>query len=134
MKLNLRIITAKGDFLHEDVDSLTLRLTSGYRTILPEHAPLIGIADYAPMHVVKDGKMSYYALHGGLLNVKKEETLLIANGIEAAESIDLARAEAAKARALKRLALNAPRTDIKRAQLALSRALSRISAYNAWKS
>lgn len=124
--LKVEIITPKGLYASLDVESLTVKLSSGYRTILNGHIPLIGSLAYAPMHVVKDGKTEYFALHGGALNVKKDKVVIIANSIEAKADIDLKRAQDAKKRAEDRLNSKDPNIDVKRAQLALIRALTRI--------
>ena len=122
----LEIITPKGIYLSEEVDSLTIKMTSGYRTFLAGHMPLIGSLAYAPMHLVKAGKLENYAVHGGAINVTKEKTIVVCNAIESASEIDKERALAAKERAEKRLSEKDPNTDLKRAQLALQRSLIRL--------
>ena len=122
----LEIITPRGIYFNEEVDSLTIKLSSGYRTFLKGHIPLIGSLAYAPMHLVKNGKMEEYAVHGGAINVTKEKISVICNAIENKKDIDKARALAAKERAENRLKDKDPNLDIKRAQLALQRALIRL--------
>ncbi len=126
MSFKVEIITPKGLYASLDVDSLTLKLISGYRTILERHAPLIGSLDYASMHLVKDGKEHYYTLLGGAINIKDDKVVLLTNAIEAKDEIDVARALLAKERAEKRLSSTDPNLDVKRAELALKRALVRI--------
>ena len=122
----LEIITPKGIYFTEEVDSLTIKLTSGYRTFLAGHMPLIGSLAYAPMHLVKKGELENFAVHGGAINVTKEKVTVICNAIGNAKEIDEERALAAKERAEKRLAEKDPKIDIKRAQLALQRSLIRL--------
>lgn len=122
----LEIITPKGIYLSEEVDSLTIKMTSGYRTFLAGHMPLIGSLAYAPMHLVKAGELENYAVHGGAINVTKEKVIVVCNAIESASEIDKERALAAKERAEKRLSEKDPNTDLKRAQLALQRSLIRL--------
>ena len=126
MTFKLEIITPRGIYLTEDVSSLTIKLTSGYRTFLPGHYPLIGSLDYAPMHTIKNGEINYYAIHGGAINVTREKTVLICNAIEHAKDIDAVRAKYAHERAKNRLSKKDPNIDVKRAQLALARALARL--------
>jgi len=126
MSFKVSIITPRGLYQEVDVESLTIKLTSGYRTFLKGHMPLIGALDYAPMHYVQNGETKYFAVHGGAINVTKEKTTLIVNNIESEEDIDLARAKKAKERAENRLASKDENVDVKRAQLALYRAVSRI--------
>lgn len=128
MGLNVRIITPKGLYAQLDVDSLTIKLTSGYRTILKGHTPLIGALAISSMHVVIDGKENYYAVHGGAINVTNKGVTLIVNEIESKEEIDIERAKAARDRANERLNSNDSNIDIKRARIALQRALARLEA------
>ena len=128
MSFKLAIISPKGVYLEKDVESLTVKLTSGYRTILSHHASLIGALDYAPMHFVENGKTHYFALHGGAISIKDNKVSLIVNAVEAKDEIDISRAKDAKKRAEERLAKKDSdiNLDVKRAQLALARALARI--------
>ena len=126
MGFSLEIITPRGIYLTEEVESLTIKLTSGYRTFLAGHIPLIGSLAYAPMHLVKDGKIEEFAIHGGAINVTKEKVSVVCNAIESKDEIDEERALAAKERAEKRLKENDPNIDLKRAQLALQRSLIRL--------
>ncbi len=126
MGLLVRIITPKGLYAQLDVDSLTVKLTSGYRTILKGHTPLIGALEIAPMHLFIDGKTKYYAIHGGAINVTSSGVNLITNAIEAKDEIDIDRAKAAKERAEARLKSNDPNIDTKRAIIALKKSIARI--------
>ena len=126
MGFSLEIITPRGIYLSEEVDSLTIKMTTGYRTFLAGHMPLIGSLAYAPMHLLKDGKVENFAVHGGAINVTKEKVSVVCNAIERADEIDKDRALAAKERAEKRLAEKDPNIDLKRAQLALQRSLIRL--------
>lgn len=126
MGFSLEIITPRGIYSTLEVDSLTIKLTSGYRTLLAGHMPLIGSLAYAPMHVSKNGQVDYYAVHGGAIDVTKEKVVIICNAIEHAKDIDAARAQAAKERAENRLQNKDSNLDIKRAKLALERALARL--------
>ena len=131
MTFRLVIVSPRGSYLDEEVESLTVKLTTGYRTILAKHAPLIGALGYGPMHIVKNGKTIYYALHGGAINITNEQVTLMVNAIERKDEIDLERAKEAKKRAEDRLRnRHDPDVDVKRAQLALYRALSRIDTVN----
>lgn len=130
MSFPLKIVTPKGLYQEVEVDSLSVKLSSGYRTFLKGHVPLIGAVEYAPMHYVKNGKVESFALHGGAINVTKNGIILIVNGIEHKKDIDINRAEAARKRAEERLASKDPNIDMKRAEVALLRSLSRIKTYN----
>lgn len=131
MEFSLEIITPKGIYLSKKVSSLTIKLTSGYRTFLAGHAELIGSLDYAPMHTVSGGVTDVYAVHGGAINVSKDKITVICNAIEHSNEIDVDRAEEARKRAEERLNKKDPNMDLKRARLALARALARLKAADA---
>jgi len=126
MTFSLEIVTPRGIYLTGQVDSLTIKLTTGYRTILAGHMPLIGSLAYAPMHLVLNGKRQDYAIHGGAINITKEKVSVVCNAIERDSEIDKERALAAKERAEKRLKEKDSDIDLKRAQLALQRSLIRL--------
>ena len=130
MDFLLEIITPKGIYFSKKVNSLTIKLSSGYRTFLAGHIALIGSLDYGPMHIVRNNETTYYAVHGGAINVKKEKITIICNAIEKSSEIDIERAKKAKERAQKRLNEKNPDIDLKRAELALLRALARLEAAN----
>lgn len=125
----LEIVTPKGLYFSDNVESLTIKLTSGYRTFLKGHIPLIGALDYAPMHIKENGKTIYYAVHGGAINVQKDKIVVICNSIEKKEDINIDRAKEAKKRAEERLASKDSDIDFKRAKAALLRAIARIKTY-----
>lgn len=130
MSFTLAVVSPKGVYFEKDVESLTVKLTSGYRTILSHHAPLIGSLAYAPMHIVQNGKTDYFAIHGGAISIKDNKVTLIVNAIEHKKDIDVERARAAKKRAEDRLAhKNDINIDVKRAELALKRAITRINLF-----
>lgn len=130
MSFPLRIVTPRGLYFEGEVESLTIKLSSGYRTFLKGHIPLIGALEYAPMHYVRNGKSEFFAVHGGAINVEKDKITVITNAIEAKSDIDINRARAAKERAEERLKSTDPNIDMKRAKVALLRALARIKTYN----
>lgn len=127
MSFKLSIVTPKGLYEEIFVDSLNIKMTSGYRTFLRGHTPLVGSLDIGIMHVIKDGKTIYYALHKGAINVKKDEIVIITSAIEKSNEIDIDRAQKSLSRANERLNNNKDiNIDVKRAKLALQRALTRI--------
>ena len=86
----------------------------------------IAALDIGRVVVTKDGKPRHAACGGGFLSVEKGEVRLVATTFEYADEIDVARAEAAKARAEARIAAATEERDIKLARAKLSRALNRL--------
>ena len=66
------------------------------------------------------------AVFGGFLEEKDNQVNIVAPLAEMADTIDIARAQAAKKRAEDRLASKSKEIDVDRAKLALQRALTRL--------
>ena len=124
--LLLRVVTPDRQVVREDVEEIQVPGREGYLGILPGHAPLLS--------ELKPGEMSYrqgknvrrLAVSGGFLEVLPEQVTVLAESAERPEDIDIARAQAAKDRAEKRLKSPDPDVDINRATVALERALIRL--------
>ena len=95
--------------------------------ILPNHTAFVSELATGEVKVDLSGRARYFAITGGYLEVVDNKVLLLLEAAEAAEDIDVARAEQAKERAEHRLHSTDPAVDISRAQAALSRALNRLA-------
>ena len=129
MGLKIEILSKSGPYLEIEALSLTLNLEEvGQITVLPHHAPLIGVIDICECKIIGlDEKKHYFAISGGVLHVDKDKTLILANSIESIDDIDFERANNAKLRAEKRISSRSDNVDLKRAQASLSRALNRLN-------
>ncbi len=130
MSFKLKIVTPEKVYFEGEVDILNIKLNDGYVGILPHHMPLVSMVTPCAMSIRANGITTEYAIHGGVINVNEESTLLLANMIERKDEIDIERAKRAEERANKRLNSNDPNIDMKRARLALARALLRDEVYN----
>ena len=115
---HLQIVTPDGSFFDGEANSVVVRTTGGYVSIYPHHTDYIAALDI--------GEPRHAACGGGFLSVEKGEVRLVATTFEYADEIDVARAEAAKARAEARIAAATEERDIKLARAKLSRALNRL--------
>ncbi|HKV23558.1 MAG TPA: F0F1 ATP synthase subunit epsilon [Candidatus Acidoferrum sp.] len=126
--IELIIVTPEKQFLRESVVEAVLPGEEGSLGVLPGHAPLmtelgIGELTYRGAGTNPSGSL---AIIEGFAEVLGDRVTVLAETAERAAEIDLARAEAAKARAEKRLSANDPNIDWDRASIALQRALLRI--------
>jgi F-type H+-transporting ATPase subunit epsilon len=126
--IELVVVTPEKQLLRHTVVEVQLPGAQGYLGILPGHAPLmteLGIGELSYHH--PSGKESaHMAIIRGFAEVLPDRVTVLAETAELAAEIDLARAEAAKARAEKRLVSGDPNLDWDRASVALQRALIRI--------
>lgn len=122
----LTVLTEEKAVVEEVVQSMTAPGTEGYLGVLRNHAPLVTALKPGKL-TVKDleSREREYAVSGGFLEISHNTATLLADALEAAEEIDLPRAEAAAQRARDRLAKPGPEIDVARAEAALKRALNR---------
>lgn len=131
MPLSVEIVTAERVVRSEEgVDALIVPSIEGQLTILPRHAALMTMLEPGELIFRKGGAEEAFAVTGGFLEVKRDRVTVLADAAEAAEEIDIQRAEAARARAEARLrearARGTSEVDLARAQAALQRSLVRL--------
>ncbi len=98
--LDLTIATPSGVIYQAQVEQVTVTTQSGEITILPQHIPLVSHLTLGHVMVRKNGKESYFAIDGGILEVRDGHSVIVlANSSERAEDIDYARAEEAMRKA-----------------------------------
>lgn len=124
--MQVDIVTPDRKVYSEQAEHVTARTLEGEIGILPRHSPLVGILQPSIVRIVKDGQEKIAAVSGGFIEVGPEAVTILAETAEYPEDIDIDRAEAAKARAEKRLREQAEDLDRERAERALKRAVNRI--------
>lgn len=133
MPLRLAVVTAEREIsVREDVQRLIVPTTEGQITILPGHAALMASLDIGEMIAVVDGVQEPMVVHGGFIQVLRDEVTVLADAAEHVDEIDEARAEAARDRAQERIEGRVTlqeALDIARARSALIRAQVRIRVH-----
>jgi len=123
----LDIVTLKKIAFSEEIRSVNAPGTEGYFSILVNHTPFVSSLKAGIIKVTRpNGEISAFSTSGGFLMTDGRKVILLADAVERPEEIDVARAQAAKERAEKRLAEKTPDIDFDRARLALLRALNRL--------
>jgi F-type H+-transporting ATPase subunit epsilon len=123
----LEIVTPKRVVFKGEVNSFSAPGVVGGFQVLRSHAPLLSNIQMGVVKV-KDvsGKALQYATSGGVVEVRDNKVVLLAETAENVQEIDVDRAKAARDRAQKRLKERAHDTDLERAQFALQRSLNRL--------
>jgi F-type H+-transporting ATPase subunit epsilon len=123
----LDIVTLKKVAFSEEIKSVNAPGTEGYFSILVNHTPFVSSLKAGTIKVTRpSGEILTLSASGGFLMTDGKKVILLADAVERPEEIDIARAQAAKERAEKRLAEKTPEVDVDRARLALLRALNRL--------
>lgn len=94
--------------------------------VLDRHAPFLTALQIGGIKVESSKGTRSFATSGGIVEVLPHAVTILAETADEAGEIDLARAEAAKERAKRRLRERTPDVDLDRARRALSRATNRI--------
>ena len=126
--IELVVVTPERQLLRETVVEVTIPGLEGELGVLPGHAPLmteLGIGELT-YRTATSSQQTSLAVVRGFAEVLPDRVTVLAETAERAEEIDVNRAEAARARAEKRLASNDTNIDWDRAIVALQRAVIRV--------
>jgi F-type H+-transporting ATPase subunit epsilon len=123
-KLQLDIVTPERKVYGKEVDMVVTRAANGDIGILPNHAPLVSPLSVTVIRVKNEGQEEQIAISGGFLEVRPSGVTILAETAELSSDIDVERAEAALARARRRI--DEHEGDLARAELALRRAANRL--------
>ena len=126
--IELVVVTPERQLLRETVLEVTIPGLNGELGVLPGHAPLmteLGIGELTYRKATSIQPTSLAVIRG-FAEVLPDRVTVLAETAERAEEIDLNRAEAARARAEKRLASNDTNIDWDRASVALARSVIRV--------
>src|SRR6187397_2361643 len=125
-KLTLEIVTPDRSIVREEVDEVELPGSEGYLGVLPGHTPLLTMLKVGELWYRVGQEKHYLAIAFGFAEVLPDRVTVLARIAEREQDIDIARAEAAMARAEKRI--GEPRIDIdfERARIAMMKSLVRL--------
>jgi F-type H+-transporting ATPase subunit epsilon len=128
-KINLELVTPDRLMIRDAVSAVSVPGREGYLGILPGHAPLL--SELKPGQVsYTQGKVNHYLfVNWGFVEVLPERVIVLVEGSERPEEIDVERAKRARQRAeerLRRAGAGEAEIDALRARAALERAMARI--------
>ena len=125
--VQVNIVTPDGPVYDAEVAMVIAKTVSGEMGILAGHIPMVAPLAISAVKMKKaDGSFEFAAVSGGFIEVRPDKITILAPSAELAPSIDVARAQEAKARAEQRIQSKQDDVDFKRAELALKRAINRI--------
>src|SRR6202051_4419992 len=123
----LEVVTPARQVVHEAVSKAQIPVLGGYIGVLPGHTPLLAEMGIGELSYHVGNRVVSCTAMGGFVEVLADRVIVLADRSERAEEINVARAEAARDRAQKRLATpNDPNVDWKRVAESLARAQARL--------
>jgi F-type H+-transporting ATPase subunit epsilon len=128
MPLHLEIVTSERTVFSGDVDMVTIPGSEGVMGVLPHHAPVLSTLRPGELRVKIGGETHEFAIGGGFVDIHDNRVIILADSAERAEEIDIARAEAARARAAELLKNPPPnKEDLFKLEASLRRNTVRIN-------
>ncbi len=125
MPVFCEIISQDRQVFSGEVDMVVAPGADGVMGILPHHSSLLSTLKVGELKVRRGGDEEIFAVSGGLIEVRPDRIVILADAAERADEIDVARAEEARRRAEAQLAAApAPQSE---AYLAAISALRRSS-------
>lgn len=123
MPIHVEIVTQEKLIFNEpEADSVSLPGSEGMLGVLPRHTPLLTTLAFGELTVKKGGAEHVFAVYGGIVEVRPEKVVVLADMAEQAEDIDLELAEAARRRAEEMMRQGPPADEIAVIQQELRRA------------
>ncbi len=127
--IKLEVVTPERQVFQAEVAEVQFPTAArGYYGILPGHTPVLTAVGDGLLFYLQEGQKHWITVFGGFAEVGPDRVTIMARGSETVEMIDLERAEAAQARALKLIKEAQTEQDMSKAQAKLSASLTRIQA------
>lgn len=131
--LRVNIVTPDGLVYDHQANMVVAKTLDGEIGILPQHAPIIVPLQINEVRIKRVDNPEHedaVAVNGGVMEVRDNVCIILADSAERERDIDLSRAERAKERAEKRIEAakeHEDRDEVQRATVALHKAINRIS-------
>ncbi len=123
----LEVVTPARQVVNETASEAQIPVLGGYIGVMPGHTPLLAEMGIGELSYAVGNRVVSCTAIGGFVEVLADRVIVLADSAERADEIDVARAEAARDRAQKRLGTsNDPNVDWKRAEESLKRAQVRL--------
>lgn len=124
--LKLEIVTAEGPVYTEDVEMVTLPGVTGQFGVYPQHVPLMTEMVPGEIIVSKDGRDTFFAAGGGLIEVTASRVSILTDLAVQSDKIDEAKAEEARQRAEARLKEKLSDEEVAHINASLARSLAQL--------
>ena len=124
--LTIELVTPDRSVVHEEVDEVQIPGAQGYLGVLPGHTPLLTTLQVGELWFRQGEQKVFVSVAFGFAEILPDRVIILAQLAERAEEIDVARAEAAQARARERLNTPTAEVDFERARIALMKSLIRL--------
>ena len=123
MPIHIELVTQEKKIFDEPAaDIVIVPAVEGEMGVLPNHAPVLTTLTYGELVVRKGDAEERFAVYGGVVDVRPDKVVVLADLAESSFALDLEMAEQARERARRLLEEGLRGTDNRQAELALRRA------------
>lgn len=122
----LQIITPDRVFYEGEASMVEFTSVDGEMGVYKHHIPLTTVLAPGVVTITEENGKKDAAIHAGFVQILGDKVTFLAEIAEWPDEIDIARAQAAKARAEERLRNHSAEIDMARAEIALKKALVRL--------
>lgn len=125
-RMRLEILTIERRVFADDVDIVLAPSINGQLGILPNHTHLMTVLDTGELIARIGDREQAFAISGGFMEVTPSRVTVLADAAEAADEIDVQRAQEARDRAERLVNGHRPDAATAQAREALRRSLTRL--------
>ena len=123
MPIHVEVITQERKIFDEPAaDMVIIPASEGEMGVLPNHAPILTTLNFGDLVVRKGSAEEHFAVYGGVVDVRPDKVVILADMADVAAELDIKALEAARERARKLMAEGVPAKLNQAAVLALRRA------------
>ena len=123
MPIHIELVTQERKIFDEPAaDIVIVPAVEGEMGVLPNHAPVLTTLTYGELVVRKGDAEERFAVYGGVVDVRPDKVVVLADLAESSFALDLEMAQQARERASRILEEGLPAADNRQAELALRRA------------
>lgn len=123
MPIHVEVITQERKIFDEPAaDMVIIPASEGEMGVLPNHAPILTTLNFGDLVVRKGSAEEHFAVYGGVVDVRPDKVVILADMADVAAELDIKALEAARERARKLMAEGVPPKLNQEAVLALRRA------------
>ena len=123
MPIHVEVITQEQKIFDEPAaDMVIIPAAEGEMGVLPNHAPVLTTLAFGQLIVRKGNAEEHFAVYGGIVDIRPDKVVVLADMADTAHDLDLTALEHARERARKLLEEGVPPAQNREATLALRRA------------
>jgi F-type H+-transporting ATPase subunit epsilon len=123
MPIHVELVTQEKLVFEEPAaDIIIVPGSEGEMGILPHHAPVLTTLGFGELVIRKGSREERFVLYGGVVDVRPDKVVVLADLAESSFDLDLEAIEAARESAAKLMAEGVPESENRQAALSLRRA------------